>query len=62
MFRYEPETKTEESKENKVPKYFFLNSSGNAIHKDSNLKLVEKNKNKSIEDEYRVLTIMIGLL
>ncbi len=52
MFRYEPDSKTEESKESKIPKYFFLNSSGNAIRKDSNLKLVEKNKNKNIEDEY----------
>ncbi len=46
VFRYLPE-------EGKKPgKYLFLNSSGNPINKEANLRLVEKNKNKNIQDEY----------
>ncbi len=46
VFRYIPE-------EGKRPgKYVFLNSSGNTINKDINLRLVEKNKNKDLQDDY----------
>lgn len=46
VYRYEPE-------QGKKPgKYLFLNSSGNAINKDINLRLNEKNKNKNIQDEF----------
>ena len=57
MFRYEPENekknekKSESEPEKKSNKYVFLNSSGNAIKKESNMKLIEINKNKKIEDE-----------
>jgi hypothetical protein len=45
VFRYEPG-------ESKHPKnYVFLNSSGNHIKKEINLKLTEKNRNIKIEDE-----------
>jgi hypothetical protein len=45
IFRYDPG----ESK--KPNNYVFLNSSGNHINKEINLKLIEKNKNVKIEDE-----------
>jgi hypothetical protein len=54
MFRYEPETEKKsdkKSEEKKAIKYVFLNSSGNSIKKESNLKLYEKNKHKRIEEE-----------
>jgi hypothetical protein len=45
-YRYQPENE-------KTPgKYIFLNSSGNPINKESNLKLIENNKNKKLEDEF----------
>ena len=54
MFRYEPETEKKsdkKSEDKKTIKYIFLNSSGNSIKKESNLKLYEKNKHKRIEEE-----------
>lgn len=45
VFRYEPGIST------KVPKYNFMNSSGNAINNEKNFKLKEENINISHEDE-----------
>lgn len=45
VFRYEPGVST------KVPKYNFMNSSGNAINNERNLKLKEENVDLSHEDE-----------
>ncbi len=45
-FRYDPVTSK------KPGKFIFLNSSGNPINKEQNLRLLEKNRNKKWEDDF----------
>ncbi len=52
MFRYEPDNEKDKDTEKKKPNYYFLNSSGNAIKKESNYQLVEKHRNRNLEDEF----------
>ena len=52
MFRYEPDNEKDKDAEKKKPNYYFLNSSGNSIKKESNYQLVEKHRNRNLEDEF----------